>query len=95
MKTRRNPQIPKEEILVPTKCCNYPCAGPAPLGIAVAVAIGIAGATQLRCASVEATQLGMGIGSAPEGARTQEPALERWEWRWAYGYKGTLHSTVG
>ena len=91
-------------------CCNYPCAGPAPLGIAVAVAIGIAvavaigiavavaigiaGVTQLRCASVEATQLGMGIGSAPEGARTQEPALERWEWRWAYGYKGTVHSTV-
>jgi hypothetical protein len=32
------------------------------------VAIGIAGATQLECASVEATQLGMGIGSAPEGA---------------------------
>jgi hypothetical protein len=32
------------------------------------VAIGIAGATQLGCASVEATQLGMGIGSAPEGA---------------------------
>jgi hypothetical protein len=49
-------------------CCNYPCAGPAPLGIAVAVAIGIAGATQLECASVEATHLGMGIGSAPEGA---------------------------
>ena len=32
------------------------------------VAIGIAVATQLECASVEATQLGMGIGSAPEGA---------------------------
>jgi hypothetical protein len=31
------------------------------------VAIGIAGATQLECASVEATQLGMSIGSAPEG----------------------------
>jgi hypothetical protein len=32
------------------------------------VAIGIAGATQLECASVEATQLGMGMGSAPKGA---------------------------
>jgi hypothetical protein len=49
-------------------CCNYPYAGPVPLGIAVAVTIGIAGVTQLECASVEATQLGMGIGSAPEGA---------------------------
>jgi hypothetical protein len=59
-------------------CCNYPCAGPAPLGIAVMVTIGITGVTQLRCASIEATQLGMGIGSAPKGARIQEPAQERW-----------------
>ena len=50
-------------------CCNYPCVGQAPLGIAVAVAIGIARATQLECAFVEATQLGMGMGSAPKGAR--------------------------
>ena len=49
-------------------CCIYPYAGPAPLGIVVVVAIGIAEATQLRCAPVEATQLGMGIGSTPEGA---------------------------
>ena len=42
------------------------------------MAIGIAGATQLGCASVEATQLGMGIGSAPEGANleTSTRALE-------------------
>ena len=32
------------------------------------MAIGIAGATQLECASVQVTALGMGIGSAPEGA---------------------------
>ena len=45
-------------------CCIYP-------GIVAAVAIGIARATQLRCAYVEATQLGMGIGSAPEGANPE------------------------
>jgi hypothetical protein len=50
------------------------------------VVIGIAGATQLRytlgCASVEATQLGMGIGSAPEGANleTSAEALESGNW---------------
>jgi hypothetical protein len=49
-------------------CCIYPYTGPAPLGIVAAVAIGIAEATQLRCAPVEATQLGMGVGSTPEGA---------------------------
>ena len=38
------------------------------LRVVCRVAIGIAGATQLVCASVEATQLGMDIGSAPEGA---------------------------
>ena len=32
------------------------------------MAIGIAGVTQLECASVQVTALGMGIGSAPEGA---------------------------
>jgi hypothetical protein len=55
-------------------CCICPCAGPAPLGIATtvairltSVAIEIIGATQLEYA-LEATQLGMGIGSAPEGA---------------------------
>ena len=41
-----------------------PLRRPAPLEIVAAVAIGIAEATQLRCASVEATQLDMGIGSA-------------------------------
>ena len=73
-------------------CYICPCAGPAPLGMAAA-AIGIAGSTQLS-APVEATQLDMGIGSAPEGVRTQEPALERWEWQWAYGHKYTVDSTV-
>ena len=58
-------------------CCIYPCAGQRHWNV-VAVAIGIAGATQLRCASVEATQLDMGIGSAPEGANleTSAEALE-------------------
>jgi hypothetical protein len=75
-------------------CYICPCAGPAPLGMAAAAAaIGIAGSTQLS-APVEATQLDMGIGSAPEGVRTQEPALERWEWQWAYGHKYTVDSTV-
>jgi hypothetical protein len=32
------------------------------------VAIGIARAIQLECASMVVTQLGMGIGSAPKGA---------------------------
>ena len=36
-------------------------------GTTRSVAIGIAGATQLRCASVEATQLGMDIGSPKSG----------------------------
>ena len=39
------------------------------------VAIGIAGATQLECASVEATQLDMRIGLAPEGANPETMAM--------------------
>jgi hypothetical protein len=52
--------------------CSTP-AGLAPLRMVVAVVIGIAGAIQLECACQR-----IGIGSAPEEARTQEPAQERW-----------------
>ena len=55
-------------------CCIFPCVGPAPLRIVVSSVIGIAKATQLRCVS---TQLDIGMGSAPKGARTKEPAQKR------------------
>jgi hypothetical protein len=42
-----------------------------PIGVVIVVTIRITGATQLRCAFVKVTQLGMGIGSAPEGANPE------------------------
>jgi hypothetical protein len=61
------------------------------LGVVCHVVIGIAGATQLECASVEATQLGMGIGSAPEGVNLETSAEAPES---GNGYKDTVHNTV-